>query len=136
MKILVINGPNLNMLGNREPHIYGNATLDDLINFVSDVVEGLTKDVNYLTVFYKSNVTVETDYYKKLATVIVPIRVPMDRIAVTKMKIIEPTEAIVKEMEHRCANCILNVAVQFEVSYLESLNFETNSDKKEESKIC
>lgn len=51
MKILVINGPNLNMLGIREPHIYGSKTYADLCDMISAYCEEKGIQVE----FYQSN---------------------------------------------------------------------------------
>ena len=44
MKILVINGPNINMLGIREPGIYGKNTFADLLKLIEEtaIAEGLS----------------------------------------------------------------------------------------------
>ena len=51
MKILVINGPNLNFLGIREPDIYGKNTFADLLRLLSAWAEELRVEVEQ----YQSN---------------------------------------------------------------------------------
>jgi 3-dehydroquinate dehydratase-2 len=51
MKILIINGPNLNMLGVREPEVYGTNTLEDMKNLLIDFAKGKEIDLD----FFQSN---------------------------------------------------------------------------------
>ena len=46
MSILIIDGPNLNLLGKREPEIYGHLTTDDMLQTVNNALGGRT-DVEY-----------------------------------------------------------------------------------------
>ena len=51
MKVLVINGPNINFLGIREPQIYGTTTYDDMLKIIRAHAEKQGIEVS----FYQSN---------------------------------------------------------------------------------
>jgi 3-dehydroquinate dehydratase-2 len=50
MKITIINGPNLNLLGKREPDVYGSESFDDYLNKLKSMFPDVTFD------YYQSNV--------------------------------------------------------------------------------
>lgn len=50
MTILIINGPNLNLLGTREPEIYGNKTMDEVLNEIK------TAYPSHILLYYQSNI--------------------------------------------------------------------------------
>ncbi len=51
MKILVLNGPNMNMLGIRQPEIYGKATYEDLCAMIRQEADRLGVEIS----FFQSN---------------------------------------------------------------------------------
>ena len=51
MKLLIINGPNINMLGIREPEIYGRVTYDSLVKTIADYCNEKAVDCE----FFQSN---------------------------------------------------------------------------------
>lgn len=52
MKILVLHGPNLNLFGRREPHIYGTMTLAD----INEKIQALAKELKVELVIFQSNI--------------------------------------------------------------------------------
>jgi len=61
-RILIVNGPNLNLLGKREPEVYGTETLDELNGKLADMAKELRVEVS----FFQSNSESEIiDYLHK-----------------------------------------------------------------------
>ncbi len=73
MKILIINGPNINMLGIRETNIYGTTTYSDMIN----LYQKWSKEENIDILTYQSNHEgdlidrIQQAYYEKVDGIII-----------------------------------------------------------------
>lgn len=73
MKILIINGPNLNMLGIREPSVYGKKTYSDLIDYIKE----FSSDNAVESEFFQSNHegaivdAIQKAYYDKVDGIVI-----------------------------------------------------------------
>ena len=72
MKILIINGPNMNMLGIREPEIYGNKTYQDLIDYI-DTERGDKNDIYYFQSNHEGEIidAIQQAYYDKIDGIVI-----------------------------------------------------------------
>ena len=72
MRIRVINGPNINMLGIREPDIYGRVTYDDLVKMIEEHAEALGVEAEVMQSNHEGDlVDMIQDCYKKTDGIVI-----------------------------------------------------------------
>ena len=73
MKILVINGPNLNMLGIREKNIYGTKTYEDLKNMILDYANSHNIEVEIKQSNYEGDIItyIQNAYFDKTEAIVI-----------------------------------------------------------------
>ena len=73
MKILVINGPNLNFLGIREPEIYGKQTYDDLKKLIQDSANQRGVDVEIFQSNHEGAIVdkIQSAYFEKFDGIVI-----------------------------------------------------------------
>lgn len=72
MKILVINGPNMNMLGIREPDIYGKRTYDDLVDCIK-AERGGENELSFFQSNHEGEIVdaIQQAYYDKVDGIVI-----------------------------------------------------------------
>ncbi|MGM9665506.1 MAG: type II 3-dehydroquinate dehydratase [Eubacteriales bacterium] len=73
MKFLVINGPNINFLGIREPSIYGKSTYEDLINLIKSHAEKSGISVDFFQSNHEGAIVdaIQKAYYDKVDAIVI-----------------------------------------------------------------
>ena len=64
-RILVVNGPNLNLLGIREPEIYGHDTIEDIKNELLNIAAGFDFELSFVTTNHEGEII---DAIQKVST--------------------------------------------------------------------
>lgn len=73
MKFLIINGPNLNFLGIREPNIYGSLTYQDLCEYLNKTAEEFQVEIEIAQTNYEGKIIdlIQEAYLKKINGIII-----------------------------------------------------------------
>ena len=73
MKFLVINGPNLNFLGIREPDIYGKKTYNDLCELIRNAAKERNADVDIFQSNHEGDIVdkIQSCYYHKVDGIVI-----------------------------------------------------------------
>jgi len=73
MKILVINGPNINMLGIREPEIYGNGTYENLVELIKNHAKEKNIEVSFVQSNHEGKIVdaIQQAYFDKVDGIII-----------------------------------------------------------------
>ncbi|MCQ2515808.1 MAG: type II 3-dehydroquinate dehydratase [Saccharofermentans sp.] len=73
MKLLILNGPNLNMLGIREPDIYGKSTYNDLIEMIGNHCKTLGVDVEFKQSNHEGDLVdyIQAAYFDKVDGIVI-----------------------------------------------------------------
>ena len=72
-KILIINGPNINMLGIREKEIYGSNTYQDLLNLINDYAKNKNIEVEFFQSNHEGALVdkIQEAYFKKIDGIVI-----------------------------------------------------------------
>ena len=73
MKILIINGPNINFLGIREPEIYGKTTYNDMLNIIGEYAKKIDVDVSFFQSNHEGALidAIQNAYYDKIDGIVI-----------------------------------------------------------------
>ena len=72
-KLLIINGPNINMLGVREPDIYGNNTYKDLTDLIKEKAKQLNCEVECFQSNHEGEIVdkIQQAYFEKVDGIVI-----------------------------------------------------------------
>lgn len=73
MKLLIINGPNLNFIGIREPQIYGNQSYQELCEYITKEANRLQIETEIVQTNYEGKILdfIQNAYYEKIDGIII-----------------------------------------------------------------
>lgn len=142
MKILVINGPNLNMLGIREPALYGSGTYDALCRQIKSYCDKKSIGVEFCQSNHEGDLVdaIQKAYFDGVDGIVInpgaythtsialldavkSVSIPTVEVHISK---VEEREAF-RQVSYICAACIATITGKGFAGYLEAIDLLENN---------